>query len=630
VPSVSIVIRTYNEERHLPALLNALSNQDYGDTEVIVVDSGSIDSTRQIAATRAAKVLRVRPEDFTFGHSLNVGLTAATCPQVAIVSAHTLPVDSSWLRNLISALTEERVAIVYGRQLASPHSKLGEAYDLARSFDTRRSSITMADFFGNNANSAIRRELWNQRKFDESLPGLEDAEWARHWMSLGWKVIYEPSAALYHFHDETWDQVRHRYRREAQAAARLGLNPRRPAAWAFADQARYFALDMVTAAGNGSARRVGELARFRWEKAMGTARGLAGSKARKATEEHRGLYFDKGHRAVVIHGPHRASLDVVDTPILRPGEVLVRVAYVGICATDLEILKGSLGYYKSGLAKYPIIPGHEFSGRVVAVGSRVRGFGEGDRVVVECIQGCGACTACQRMNPIGCEERTEVGVIGRDGGYADYVATNARFLHRVPQGLSLKYAAVCEPMAVVIKGLRRLQSAWGSESGSRRCAVVGGGPIGHLAARTLAGRGHQVTVLDRDPVRLELLKGHQIAVASGLEMLPEFDAVIEATGDPEALHSILHQSRAGVTILLLGLPYGHREFSFESIVGYDKTIVGSVGSSGQDFEEAICTLPSIDLRAFASAVFPLERYPEAWEISESRKHLKVLLEIQGE
>jgi 2-desacetyl-2-hydroxyethyl bacteriochlorophyllide A dehydrogenase len=628
--TTSIVIRTYNEERHLPALLKAIATQDLGDCEVIVVDSGSIDSTRQIASRSAATLVRVRPEDFTFGHSLNVGMEAAKGATVAIASAHTLPVDNSWLRKLVAPLAEERVAMVCGRQLGGPDSKLGEAYDLARIFGTERRQMTPANFFGNNANAAIRRDLWKERPFDESLPGLEDAEWARHWMVQGWKVLYEPSAAVYHFHDETWEQVRHRYRREAQAAATIERGERRGTIWAVADQARRLVGDAGKAANDRSLGRIGELTRFRWEKALGTARGLTESSAPLQVDEQRRLYFDTGHRAIVIHGPNRASLDTVTTPAVRPSEVLVEVAYVGVCATDLEILHGRLGYYKSGLAKYPIVPGHEFSGRIVAMGSRVPDLAEGDRVVVECIQGCGICTACRQMNPIGCEERAEVGVIGRDGGYADYMVTSSRFVHKLPDEVPLKYAAVCEPLAVVMKGLRRLQATWGAQPGPRKCAVVGGGPIGHLAARTLATRGHDVTVLDRNPARLELLRDHAISVGTGLDKLPGFEAIVEATGDPDALHKCLEESDAGATILLLGLPYAHREFSFESIVGFDKTVVGSVGSSGQDFDEAICTLPSLDMTAFGDAVVPLERYREAWELSQSRKHLKVLLEVHGE
>src|SRR5829696_2224736 len=182
--------------------------------------------------------------------------------------------------------------------------------------------------------------------------------------------------------------------------------------------------------------------------------------------------------------------------------MLVRVAYQGICATDLEIFHGSLGYYRSGMATYPIVPGHECSGRVAAVGARVAGFREGDRVVVECIQGCGECDECRRDNAIACLERREVGVIGHDGGYASYLVSRARYVHRVPDGISLAQAALAEPLAVVIKALRRLGDTTGNDR-PRKVAIVGAGTIGQLAARVLSVRGHDVTLFDSDPARLE-------------------------------------------------------------------------------------------------------------------------------
>jgi threonine dehydrogenase-like Zn-dependent dehydrogenase len=303
------------------------------------------------------------------------------------------------------------------------------------------------------------------------------------------------------------------------------------------------------------------------------------------------------------------------------------VAYVGVCATDLEILEGRLGYYKSGLAKYPIVPGHEFSGTVAAVGSRVTDVREGDRVVVECIQGCGFCAACRRRNPIGCDERSEVGVIGRDGGYAEYMVTPERFLHRLPDGLGLREAALCEPLAVVLKGLGRLARAWGGGDDPRVVAVVGGGPIGYLTARVLYRWGHRVTVFDRLEQRRAAFVGNSIETSANLETLARFDAVVEATGDPDALNGILHASAAGSTMLLLGLPYARREFNFEAIVGYDKTVVGSVGSNREDFDAALALLPALDLRALVERTMRLEEYAEAWRLVRSRERLKVLLRV---
>ena len=339
------------------------------------------------------------------------------------------------------------------------------------------------------------------------------------------------------------------------------------------------------------------------------------------------LLYDRQYKAVVIHEPGRASLVQVEPTPLRPSEVLVRVAYQAVCATDLEILNGTLGYYKAGLAKYPIIPGHEFSGTVAAIGARVTDLREGDRVVVECIQGCGECPSCQVGNAIACRVRCEIGVIRRDGGYAEYMVTPSRFIHKLPDSITLKEACLCEPTAVVLKGLRRLERAWGTAAGPRSCAVVGGGPIGHLAARILAQRGHHVTVYDRNPGRLTYFSGSRIATSQDLQGLSNYEAIVEATGHPDVLRKILHASSAGSTLLLLGLPYGNRDFNFETIVSYDKTVVGSVGSSSAEFEEAISILPKIETSAFLEKMFPLSDFAQAWEIVRAQTHLKVILQV---
>ena len=148
------------------------------------------------------------------------------------------------------------------------------------------------------------------------------------------------------------------------------------------------------------------------------------------------IYYRTTFPALTIRAPHEASIEQRSIPTLKPGEILVRVAYEGICATDLEILEGRLGYYKTGMAKYPIVPGHESSGTVVSLGKRVTTFNEGDRVVVECIQGCGTCPECEQDSAINCRDRRELGVMGKDGGYASYLVTHARYAHKVPAEIS--------------------------------------------------------------------------------------------------------------------------------------------------------------------------------------------------
>ncbi len=633
-PETSVVIRAFNEAKHLPGLFAGLARQRYRDFEVIVVDSGSLDRTREIAAGHCQKLLRIDPHDFTFGYSLNAGIRAASGWYIAIVSAHTAPVDEEWLARLVAPLRDPRTAMVYGRQMGVETSRFGEIQDFRRTFDAQPRVVRPPKFFANNANSAVRRDLWEQHAFDESLPGLEDIEWAKYWMERGCQVVYEPRAAIYHIHEESWRQVRRRYYREAVAARQIGLKGpyhavsevAREGMHLLADFGRVAAEALTTPRVRDLGSRVREIFLFRFNKAAGTVLGLRDRTAMGDARRRERLYYDRSYRAAVVHGPGRASLDERELPELKPGDVLIRVAYVGVCATDLEVLDGKLGYYKHGMAKYPIVPGHEFSGRVVVMGANVSHVGEGDPVVAECIQSCGRCPECRRSNWIGCPERAELGVIGRDGAYAEYVIVPGHFVHRVPADLDLRKAALCEPLAVVLKGLRRLSGVWRA-SPERRVAVVGAGPLGHLCARVLSARGCEVTAFDRNPARLGYFEGSGVAVSNQLAELSKFDAVVEATGDPSALHTVLHESTANTTILLLGLPYAHREFNFETLVAYDKTVVGSVGSTAADFQDAIRLLPALDLDGHLRQVLPLERFEDAWAFCRTRRHLKVLLSV---
>lgn len=628
MPETSIVIRTFNEERHLPALLDGLSQQIYRDFEVVVVDSGSFDHTREIARRRADRLVCIESDDFTFGHSLNVGVRNSVGRYIGIVSAHVLPADPHWLEQLLSPLDAAGTAMVYGRQAGRSDSKLSESLDFERTFGALPKVLKPPDFFANNANSAVRRDLWEAHPFDESLPGLEDVEWAKYWMERGYDVVYAPEGCIYHIHAETWPQVRRRYYREGQAAKWIGIRGRRHIPGEVLQETRYLCSDLAEALRRRRLReKMAEVVRFRYEKLRGRVGGIWNGATTENPMRRRKLLFDRPYKAVVVRGPGRAAVEDVELAPLRPGEVLVRVAYTGVCATDLEVASGELGYYKSGLAKYPIVPGHEFSGTVAAVGTRVSDFREGDRVVVECIQSCGVCPACRQANWIGCRDRQEVGVIGRDGGYAQYVATPGRFVHLVPPEVSLKEACLCEPLAVVLKGLRRLEASWNHGMGKHKCGVMGAGTIGHLAASVLAQQGHQITVFDRNPERLASLSDSGIRTQSDRSDLGGFDSLIEATGNLEALEWVLRSSGAGCSLLLLGLPYGKKDFNFEEIVGYDKSVIGSVGSGAADFDQALQVLTALDLRAFTGKVLPLDAFKQAWSAARAGEFLKVLLAV---
>jgi len=624
LPETSVVIRALNEERWLPEVLAKLERQRYRDFEIILVDSGSVDRTRDIGAAAGARIVRLRSEDFTFGHSLNVGIREARGRFIAILSAHAIPLDEDWLGKLVEPLRQDATAMVYGGQIGHAVSKFSEARDFERQFPQRAHIVDEETPFANNANSAVTRAGWEAHPFDEGLPGLEDIEWAKYWLAKGQRVVYEPKACIIHVHTESWPQVRRRFYREGMAARWIRLKILRHIPREVWREVRWLADDFRQAAARGVLRPAArEIMRFRYEKTVGTIGGIVDSRGLDNPAKRSEIFFQRGFPAVVVRGPNNARLEDRGVRSLKPGEVLLRVGFVGICATDLEVLEGTLGYYKSGKAQYPIVPGHESSGTVVAVGPRVTTFNKGDRVVVECIQGCGECPACARDDAIQCVERREVGVMGHDGAYAAYLITRARYIHPVPDGVTLAQAALTEPLAVVHKALRRLGSRREGDR-PRRCAVVGAGTIGQLTARVLALRGHAVTVFDRQHERLSLLGG-VADTSTTMDDLSQFEWFVEATGQQAALSALLDRAPTGATLLLLGFPYATQSFSFESVVAYDRTILGSVGSTGADFDDALATLAQIDTTPFLGASYALEEYEKAWSVVRSRSVLKVML-----
>mgnify|MGYP001407737382 FL=1 len=169
------------------------------------------------------------------------------------------------------------------------------------------------------------------------------------------------------------------------------------------------------------------------------------------------------------------------------------------------MLRGDLDYYKSGWAKYPIVPGHEYSGVVVRVGSKVKNLKIGDNVVGQCILSCNKCEMCLSGRETACQERKEVGVLNYHGAYGEYIALSSRFVHKISKDISLITASSIEPLAVVLKGLSRIQLDDQTMSDKESVLVIGAGPIGHLTARILDYWGHQITVLDSNKKRLEYL-----------------------------------------------------------------------------------------------------------------------------
>jgi glycosyltransferase involved in cell wall biosynthesis len=207
-----------NEDRYLGQLLDGIRAQTYPHScvEIIIVDSGSTDGTLEIARKHDCKIVALERSQFSFGRSLNLGCSVAKGSILVFVSGHCVPTSSEWLWELVKPLHDPMVAITYGRQVGGPETKFSEHALLQKYFPDHPAN-DQSSFFCNNANLALRSGCWVESPFNEALTGLEDMHLARALVQRGYKVVYVPVAAVYHYHHEKWRQVKRRYEREAIA-----------------------------------------------------------------------------------------------------------------------------------------------------------------------------------------------------------------------------------------------------------------------------------------------------------------------------------------------------------------------------------------------------------------------------
>jgi GT2 family glycosyltransferase len=215
----SIVIRTKNEERWIKSCLEGVVEQTYGDWEVILVDNESTDKTiekaHQFDLSEVVTCANYKP-----GKALNLGIQASVGDYIVCLSGHCIPRDKFWLENLVSNFENPEVAGAYGRQEPLSFTPDRDKRDLHLIFGKDQIVQTEGDFF-HNANSAIRSEVWEQYPFDEEVDTLEDRIWARRVLEAGYKLIYDPTASVYHYHGIFHDGDKYRQRKHIQVLENL-------------------------------------------------------------------------------------------------------------------------------------------------------------------------------------------------------------------------------------------------------------------------------------------------------------------------------------------------------------------------------------------------------------------------
>jgi 2-desacetyl-2-hydroxyethyl bacteriochlorophyllide A dehydrogenase len=337
-------------------------------------------------------------------------------------------------------------------------------------------------------------------------------------------------------------------------------------------------------------------------------------------------------KAVVIERPHYASWRDVETPSVGPHDVLVRSREAGLCRTDIEMMTGE--FTDPRWVRYPIIPGHEWSGTVAEIGSEVAATSIGDRVVCEGFISCHRCRRCRAGDTHWCENIEALGFT-RPGGYAEFVSVPEQVVHPLPDDVSFDAGVLIEPASVVLSGLDKARPAPGEAVG-----VIGVGTLGGVTLELLklyspsrivafGVREEELTFalqLGADEV---VLVGEQSPATSIGE---EFDLVVETAGAPSAVRLATDLCRPSGRALLLGIAGEGRDLMLPSdrLVGKDMALIGSIAYPAHVWSRVVALVSDgvVRLDPVVTHRFPASRFEDAVRLMEQRQGIvaKIVLE----
>jgi (R,R)-butanediol dehydrogenase/meso-butanediol dehydrogenase/diacetyl reductase len=315
----------------------------------------------------------------------------------------------------------------------------------------------------------------------------------------------------------------------------------------------------------------------------------------------------------------RLAVQERPVPKIRAGQALVKVAHAGLCGpTDDAILKGL-----HARARFPLVLGHEFSGTIVEIGEDAHGFVIGDRIVVNPLLWCETCDTCRRGDSYVCENLRLVG-IDCDGGFQEYTAVPVSCLVRVPEGLSLKIAALCEPQAVGVHAVREAGFGIGDSA-----LVFGAGPIGLFTAEACrrAGGG-TICVIDIDERRRALAEALGFPAFRSVDAVDRdvgsgFGFVFETTGAQKVLGDVFKRLRVKGTLAVVGKYDETAPFDLHTVLFHEITVKGMRVYRPEEFHAALAMLAADPghFEPLISDCFPVERIQEVFDTFSSRRNL---------
>jgi threonine dehydrogenase-like Zn-dependent dehydrogenase len=305
----------------------------------------------------------------------------------------------------------------------------------------------------------------------------------------------------------------------------------------------------------------------------------------------------------------------------------VAPAYVGLCGTDLDLFDGSMPYFDEGVARYPLQPGHEWSGTLLEANDQLEA---GARIILDAVIDCGRpdCELCNAGLVVRCQERYEFGVRkGLDGAMASAVIAPDRYMLPVPAGVRLRDAALVEPMVTTLEGIRRTAPVAGEE-----VLIVGSATLGLAGAMILAARGIRTHVLLRSSTRMETVEatGAIPWLAGTRAAVSGFDVVLEAAGTPSAVQAALGHVAPGGRVAFLGVPTEPVAIDIGALVTHDITIKGVLNGPGQ-YPHGLAAIASGEVKPelLIDRVYPFEEVEAAVARSKEpgRERPKVLVQI---
>ena len=330
-------------------------------------------------------------------------------------------------------------------------------------------------------------------------------------------------------------------------------------------------------------------------------------------------------KAAVITAPGEIAIEEVADPTPGDNDVVVQVAAVGICGTDLHIFEGEFA------PKLPIVPGHEMSGTVVAVGKSVTEVKIGDAVAIDPSLHCGECFYCRRARGNLCENWNALGVT-YPGAAAQFLLSPKKNIHKLPKNVDLKSAALIEPLSCAVRGFDQLPRNPGSHY-----LIYGSGTMGLMMAEMAKVNGAaSVSIVDLNQDKLKTAKvlgfTNLAKSADEFDQPRGFDVVIDCTGVTEAIKDGLKHVMPGGTFLQFGVANKDAKVEIEPFWVYNKeiTIVGSMAVL-HSFDRAVELFASGVLNAdvMISDRYSLENYADALTAFKSGKGRKTIVLPNG-